>query len=114
MKSLHIKSRIWISSEKGTFLGEGRIELLRKIRETGSISKAAKDMKMSYKKAWELVNSMNQQFSEPLVLVSTGGLNGGGSIITSLGEKAIEAYSSLNERNRLFLNEELEKMDLFK
>ncbi|MBI1837768.1 MAG: LysR family transcriptional regulator [Flavobacteriia bacterium] len=72
-KKYKIKSRIWICTEEGTFLGEGRIELLKKIDEFGSISKAAKAMKMSYKKAWELVNSMNEQSQEPIVTGKIGG-----------------------------------------
>lgn len=108
-----IKSRIWISTDKGTFLGEGRIELLLQIEATGSISKAAKSMKMSYKKAWELVNSMNKHFKEPLVAGSIGGINGGGSTLSETGKKVIEVFSNLNEQNKVFLQKELEKIDLF-
>lgn len=113
-RNFNIKSRIWISTDKGTFLGEGRIELLREIEDSGSISKAAKAMKMSYKKAWELVNSMNLHFSEPLVVGSIGGINGGGSTLSETGRQVIELFTSLNEKNKVFLQQELEKIDLFK
>lgn len=109
-----IKSRIWINTESGTFLGEGRIELLKQIDITGSISKAAKTMKMSYKKAWELVSSMNTQFSEPLVVGSTGGLNGGGSVLSETGKNLVEMFIKLNEKNKLFLQNELNTIDFFK
>lgn len=109
-----IKSRIWIYSESGSFLGEGRIELLRQIDATGSISKAAKEMKMSYKKAWQLVNSMNAQLQEPLVIGSIGGLNGGGSVLSDSGKRLIQLFTELNEKNRLFLNEELKKINFLK
>ena len=113
-REFSIKSRIWINSENGTFLGEGRIELLKQIGKTGSISKAAKSMKMSYKKAWELVSSMNTQFHEPLVVGSTGGLNGGGSVLSETGKEIILLFTKLNERNKTFLKNELLNIDLFK
>jgi molybdate transport system regulatory protein len=109
-----IKSRIWINSENGTFLGEGRIELLKQIESTGSISKAAKAMKMSYKKAWELVSSMNTQFKEPLVVGSVGGLNGGGSALSDMGREIILLFTQLNEKNKQFLKNELDNIELFK
>lgn len=113
-KSYEIKSRIWINSDLGTFLGEGRIELLKNIDQTGSVSKAAKEMKMSYKKAWELVSSMNKQFNEPLVFCSIGGANGGGSVLTESGKKIVTLFTELNKKNSDFLNDELMKIDLLK
>lgn len=109
-----ISSRIWISSEDGTILGGGRIELLIKIDKLGSISKAAKEMGMSYKKAWELVNSMNAHFPRPLVTAAVGGLNGGGSCLSETGKEMVRLFRSLEVRNQAFLEEELNKMDFFK
>ena len=60
------------------------------IAETGSISKAARHMGMSYKKAWEMIDSLNKQTAKPVVIVQTGGEKGGGSVITE------EALSSSN------------------
>jgi len=102
-----IKSRVWICSDDGTFLGEGRITLLKQIDELGSISKAAKSMKMSYKKAWELVNSMNEQSDKPLVKRTIGGTGGGGTILTSAGRKAIDVFSQINTRCKAALDKEL-------
>lgn len=86
------RGRIWIDGKKGTFLGYGRIILLEKIREYGSITKAAKSMKMSYRHAWELVDSMNSQAARPLVETTTGGRGGGGTYLTEDGEKAIKLF----------------------
>ena len=55
-----IKSRIWIEVGNNVLLGEGRVRLLKAIEKTGSLSKAAKSLKMSYKKAWILVDAVNQ------------------------------------------------------
>lgn len=106
-----VRSRIWICTDEGTFLGEGRIELLRQIERFGSISKAAKEMKMSYKKAWELVNSMNSQSLEPIVTGKTGGKDGGGSVLSEKGKNVIEHYSELNRKTIAFLKAEIDKIN---
>lgn len=91
-----IKNRIWICTKEGTFLGEGRVRLLKEIKETGSISEAAKRMNMSYKKAWNLVQSMNKQSKEPMVTRTVGGKDGGGSIVTDVAEHWITVFNSIN------------------
>lgn len=106
-KKYKVKSRIWICTSEGTFLGEGRIELLKKIEEFGSISKAAKDMKMSYKKAWELVNSMNLQSTEPIVTGKIGGKDGGGSVLSEAGKIMMKEFIQLNLKTTAFLENEL-------
>lgn len=107
-----IKSRVWICTEDGTFLGEGRVNLLLKIDEFGSISKAAKEMKMSYKKAWELVNSMNSQSKSPLVNRSIGGKGGGGTKLTKEGQEAIAIFVKINEETKQFLDQKLKEVNL--
>lgn len=107
-----VKSRIWIESEAGTFIGEGRINLLKNIDVTGSLSKAAQKMNMSYKKAWKMVNSMNKYYKEPLVSCSVGGIKGGGSVLTESGKRMIKLYTLLNEKNHIFLKNEMEKIEL--
>ena len=88
----NIKGRMWIAKGEETFLGYGRIVLLERIKEYGSITRAAKSMNMSYRHAWELVESMNRQAGSPLVETATGGKGGGGAFITPMGEKAITTF----------------------
>ena len=95
-----VKSRVWIENENGTFLAEGRIALLKLIDEKGSISKAAKEMNMSYKKAWELVDSMNKNSKKNLLSKSIGGKSGGGTILTDYGREVIQKFELLNQRNQ--------------
>ncbi len=90
-----LRGRVWIDGTEGTFLGYGRIILLERIREHGSITRAAKSMKMSYRHAWELVDSMNRQSAKPLVEAATGGRNGGGAHLTNEGLKAIALFWEL-------------------
>ena len=78
MESVIVKGSLWLETEAGRFFGPGRVELLQRIEQSGSINKAAKQMGMSYKKAWEMVQSMNSQAGTPFVLTQPGGEKGGG------------------------------------
>lgn len=109
-----LRGRIWIDGKEGTFLGYGRIVLLEMIREHGSIAKAAKSMEMSYRHAWELVDSMNRQARKPLVESSTGGKGGGGARLTEAGEKAIKLFRKFYGDFQDFLKHEEEILSLFK
>lgn len=108
----HLKGRFWIESPQGTFLGIGRVLLLERIREYGSISAAARSMQMSYRQAWELVNSMNQHSQQPLVQSATGGKGGGGASLTTTGEKAIELFWAVKQDFDLFLAKRSENLQL--
>jgi molybdate transport system regulatory protein len=98
--------RIWINGKQGIFLGHGRVELLERIREYGSITKAAKSMKMAYRRAWQLVDSMNRQATRPLVMTATGGRGGGGAHLTESGEKAIKLFREFHADFQNFLRHE--------
>ena len=78
-------------------IGPGKIALLERIRDEGSISAAARAMGMSYKRAWELVDEMNSTFIKPAVLTSKGGKTGGGALLSELGIELIRAYRTLEE-----------------
>jgi len=93
-----VKGRIWIETEKGAYFGSGRITLLERIKEFGSITVAAKSMKMSYRQAWEQVESMNKQVEKPLVIKNSGGLGGGGTQLTKEGERVISLYNNVSEQ----------------
>ena len=92
-----IKSRIWIENNNGIFLGEGRIQLLKAIENEGSLSKAAKSLNMSYKKAWNLIDAINKSAPKPIVQKSTGGSGGGGTIVTPYGRKKITQFETLKQ-----------------
>lgn len=73
-------------------LGPGKVTLLEAIVDAGSISRAARQLGMSYKRAWDLVSIMNSTFSEALVETSTGGGQGGGARVTATGLQVIRLY----------------------
>jgi molybdate transport system regulatory protein len=79
----------------GARIGPGKAKLLESIRETGSISAAARDMDMSYKRAWLLLDSINQAFETPAVIATTGGQRGGGARLTDFGRDLLERYRRL-------------------
>ena len=106
------RGRIWIEKDGETYLGFGRMVLLENIRDLGSISQAAKSMAMSYKQAWDLVDSMNRQAGEPLVSASKGGKGGGGAFLTEAGELAIKTFASLLNRLDVFLAEETARLQV--
>ncbi|CAB3755565.1 winged helix-turn-helix domain-containing protein [Paraburkholderia solisilvae] len=78
-------------------LGPGKADLLAAIRETGSISAAGRRLGMSYKRAWLLVETMNQCFRSPLVAANKGGAGGGGATVTALGEQILAEYRLLQD-----------------
>lgn len=105
-----INGSIWIEGEKGAFIGLGRVMLLENIKKSGSISEAAKSMKMSYRQAWELVNSMNKQSEKPLVEKTSGGAGGGGTMVTKEGERVIKLFKELQNRFRRFNETQTQKL----
>ncbi|WP_294893646.1 winged helix-turn-helix domain-containing protein, partial [Sulfuricurvum sp. RIFOXYD12_FULL_44_77] len=86
---MQIDGRFWLTKEGQSFLGAGRIELLERIDKTGSINAAAKEMKMSYKAAWERINGMNLLADQPLIERLTGGKGGGGTKLTPYARELI-------------------------
>jgi molybdate transport system regulatory protein len=107
-----VRVKLWIEGPEGTFIGYGRAVLLERIREHGSISAAARSMKMSYRHAWKLVDSMNRQGRTPLVTTSTGGKGGGGTTLTEAGERAITALRTAWKGLDEFLGQTTSDLDL--
>ncbi len=99
---MKIKSNLWFENDQKGFFGKGRIELLEQIDRHGSISAAAKAMKMSYKAAWDAVNEMNNLSSEPIVVKETGGRGGGGTVLTEKGRRTIALYKELEQLQSKF------------
>jgi molybdate transport system regulatory protein len=79
-------------------IGVGKIRLLEAIEHTGSLSQAARDTGMSYRRAWLLIGSMNAEFDTPVISATVGGSGGGGAKLTSFGRELIEAYRKLETR----------------
>ena len=76
-------------------MGPGKADLLDAIADTGSISAAARRLRMSYRRAWLLVDTMNRCFREPLVVAGTGGKGGGGATVTPFGREVLARFRKL-------------------
>ncbi len=107
-----LHGRVWIDGPEGTFLGFGRVVLLERIGEHGSISAAARSMNMSYRHAWDLVDSMNRQAKSPLIVSTTGGKGGGGARLTAEGKKAIAVFRAAWEDFKAFEARRSRDLDL--
>lgn len=106
-----IRARFWITGRKGGYVGIGRVELLENIQRLGSISRAAKEMGMSYKKAWKLVDDLNQMSDKPLVLKAQGGKSGGGALLTEHGEQVVRSFKMVEEELVGFLKQASKKIE---
>ncbi|CAZ97353.1 MULTISPECIES: winged helix-turn-helix domain-containing protein [Zobellia] len=111
MNDYKIKSRIWIEVGDNVLFGEGRVRLLKEIETQGSLSKAAKSIGMSYKKAWTLVDAVNKSAKEAVVTTSVGGQKGGGTVVTPYGKKLIAAFEQINKKCWEFLDKEFETLN---
>jgi molybdate transport system regulatory protein len=79
-------------------IGPGKIALLEKLQESGSLSQAARDLGMSYRRGWQLLDSLNRSFDEPLAVTAVGGSGGGGSELTPLGRAIVRAYRGFEKQ----------------
>ena len=95
---LKVHGRFWLTLDGNNFLGSGRIELLQRIADTGSISQAAKAMKMSYKAAWDAVDAVNRAWGAPLVES-----NPAGSALTADAQRLIAAFREAEVKHRDFM-----------
>ncbi len=91
-------------------LGSGKVRLLELIAETGSISAAARQMEMSYRRAWLLIDEVNGIFGNPVVETVTGGTGGGGAKITPLGEAVIAAFRDIENNATELVQTKLAKL----
>jgi molybdate transport system regulatory protein len=100
---LELGGSVWFQAGEQTLGGASRIALLAAIRETGSITGAARAVGMSYKAAWDAVDTMNNLAGEPLVVRATGGKGGGGTTLTARAVRLIDTYRAVEREHRRFL-----------
>jgi molybdate transport system regulatory protein len=108
MAGARLSIRIDLAS--GDRIGPGKIALLEAIRSTGSISAGARAMGMSYRRAWLLVEGLNQALREPVVTTETGGRSGGGASLTPAGERIIDVYRAIEVHARTAASGEFRAM----
>jgi molybdate transport system regulatory protein len=95
-KATMVRPRVYLGGQVS--IGPGQVDLLRKIAETRSISAAGRALGIPYKRAWTLINVLNEGFERPVVATATGGKGGGGAVVTPLGEAILVRYTALEAR----------------
>jgi molybdate transport system regulatory protein len=102
---------IRLDFESGRRLGAGKIALLESIEKTGSISAAGRAHAMSYRRAWLLVDELNQLFAAPLVAAHHGGPKGGGASLTDEGRRIVALYREAEAKMRSAAGPEIESIE---
>jgi molybdate transport system regulatory protein len=100
--------RLRVDFAPGCSVGPGKIALLEAIQRSGSLSDGARQLGMSYRRAWLLLDELNRSFSEPLVVTSVGGQHGGGAQLTPLGLRLIEAFRNLEQETEALAKKRLQ------
>lgn len=108
---MEFHSALTLIDGDNSFLLEKRIALLKAIEKVGSISKAATLVPLSYKTAWDAVNTMNNLCPMPVVSKETGGVGGGGTVLTSYGKNLVETYEVIQKEHRKFVESLSEMTD---
>jgi molybdate transport system regulatory protein len=103
-----VKIRLHINDKVA--LGPGKADLLEAIIQHGSISAAGRAMGMSYKRAWDLVNTMNESFAKPIVLTAKGGSHGGGAEVTELGKQVLHQYRQAQVQAEKAIEQEMNQL----
>ena len=104
--SVHLR----LDLARGVRFGPGKADLLEAIDALGSIAGAGRRMRMSYKRAWELVGELNRSFDQPLVDASKGGSGGGGASLTPLGRKLLSSYRAMQAASQAAIGRELAQL----
>ncbi len=102
---LKLNGSLWVESAEGPVVGPGRVELLERIQQCGSIRQAAIQMNMSYRQAWQLIEHMNTHLDKPVVISHRGGKGGGKAEVTEKGQKVIEQFHLFYGKFQEFLAE---------
>lgn len=100
-----------IDFENGSQIGHGKVRLLELIAEHGSISRAAKEMGMSYRRAWLLADQMNRMFATPVLETQHGGSGGGAARLTSFGHAVIGHYRAIEAQSMKLFGKQLAELE---
>jgi len=103
-EEMNLNGKLWIETDGKKLIGPGRVELLERIRECGSIRQAALQMSMSYRQAWQMIEDMNTRLSAPVVISQRGGKGGGSAVVTEQGDLVISEFKLFYRKFQQFLN----------
>ncbi len=98
-----------ILAEDHPAMGPGNAQLVELIDATGSISAAAREIGMSYRRAWQLVDALNASFREPVVVTAIGGKRGGGAVITAFGRELVKRFRAMEDQASAAITVDIER-----
>jgi len=91
-------------------IGPGKAALVEHIEKSGSISSAARTMGMSYRRAWQLVEALNESFAEPVVVTAIGGKRGGGAKVTAFGQELVRRFRAMENKASAAIASDLQQL----
>ena len=100
--------KLWLEADGKPVLGDGRAELLMEIDKCGSLTKAAKNLNISYRHAYKLIEDLNQRCGQPVIVTSIGGTDGGGMQITEFGRNLVKEFANIRKEIANYINEQYE------
>ncbi len=109
-KYKHLGARLRLVLGPDIAIGPGKIDLLEEVKETGSIAEAGRSLGMSYKRAWQLISTMNDAFKSPVVVTSRGGASKGGATLTPFGEDLLARYRKIQGETERLVESDLEAL----
>lgn len=109
-----IRFKCWVEDNGEKLYGPGPNELIKQIQQEGSLSKAASKMNMSYKKAWEMVQRLNEHCEEPLILLKKGGSHGGGAEVTERALEIVKEFEDFQKKMKEVADQEKDLLKLLK
>ena len=109
-ENFDVRFRLRVRQGETIAIGPGKIDLLAAVQACGSISAAARSLGMSYRRAWMLLEELNASLSSPATVSEQGGVKGGGSVLTPVGEEVIRIYRAIDEQARLSCARDIERL----
>ncbi|NVM23197.1 MAG: LysR family transcriptional regulator [Desulfobacterales bacterium] len=108
---MKVRTKIWINDDDDQVIfGSGRVRMLEAIDRLGSMNKAAKELKMSYRALWGRIKSTEERIGAKILTTRSGGGDGRGSMLTSTGKRLLENYGLLRERIVKLADQEFERV----
>ncbi|MCP4652716.1 MAG: LysR family transcriptional regulator [Candidatus Omnitrophica bacterium] len=101
---MKIKSKIWLDNEGKLIFGTGKSDILKAVKRTGSLNRAAKELNMSYRHAWSYIQSIEKRIGKQLLVKNKGGKDGGGATLTQYASDLLEKFDSLEKEVKVFVN----------
>jgi len=106
---MKIKSKVWLEKNGELVFGSGKALILKAINEEGSINRAAKKMKMSYRHAWSYIHAAEKRIGKPLVIKTKGGKDGGGAILTAYAKDLLKKFENIDQETKSFVDKLFKK-----